>query len=57
MNEASLPRIDRPSRRLNVGFRKVRALEEERQVAVLGEGVGGAVAEIERGGMPASAIA
>ena len=45
------------SRRQDIGSRKIIALEQQREVAVLRERIGCAVAEIEGGGVAASAIA
>lgn len=49
------PRLVR--HRDDVGTGKVVALEKERFVAVVGEGVGEAVAKVEPGGVPALAVA
>jgi len=45
------------SRRRDIGFRKIIALEQQREVAVFRERIGCAVAQIEGGPVAASAIA
>jgi len=48
--------ITRRDRRTNVGFRKVVALEQQRQISQLRQCVGENIAEIQRGGMQQAAL-